>query len=555
MSRVQVIVVNGPVSIVAKDINVNGLIQSGFANYKGQLDGNKISSLENSANVDINYQINKALFEKDMQTYAKAYAGYSFMSFVTEQQFIRDFQTRMKTSSPTQMAEWLSRQIANRSSQADKLLASATSQIDAVTNKFSQSSTLKDSEVLGNEEYLVSPSADKTWNANINAYDGTVKIYYNPSTKRPLTDELNVSGRIVYLKGNIISTGGGSIVAAKGPASISIDTSVNSSDLYLGAINNSDRAGRILISDTARNLSDTIYTDNDTAKNGYTPVENSAYSWTGGISYTTTVSKQYSDDSTLWGVIDTGSTATFIKAVGNKATIVNTRSSSGDVLPNGVFVSSKSVNGVLNAETKSVSSSSWVPSAISTSTDYHGFLWANKTVTYKWTETQGRSNTTNYYAPADKNIRTNFITGDGNINVTSGGNLYINGNIQNSGAGRSFGAVSLTSVNGEIATGNDKQIITDKVSLNAAKGIDITHNGISDISKLNAATTSGNIRITSTGSLLLGAVMAQNGRLDLSTYGTVTGDEKGSNFGSEGQFDVDDRRDRYVKLADKNKSH
>lgn len=59
------IVVNGPVSIVAKDININGLIQSGFANYKGQLDGNKISSLENRSNVDINYQINKALFENN----------------------------------------------------------------------------------------------------------------------------------------------------------------------------------------------------------------------------------------------------------------------------------------------------------------------------------------------------------------------------------------------------------------------------------------------------------------------------------------------------------
>ena len=179
-------------------------------------------------------------------------------------------------------------------------------------------------------------------------------------------------------------------------------------------------------------------------------------------------------------------------------------------------MSSKAVNGVLNAETKLVSSSSWVTSAISTSTDYHGFLWANKTVTYKWTESQGRSNTTNYYVPADKNIRTSFITGDENINITSGGNLYINGNIQNAGAGRSFGAVNLTSANG-----NDKRIITDEVSLNAAKGIDITHNGISELSKLNAATTSGNIKIESTGSLLLGAVTVQNGRLDLSAYKTL----------------------------------
>lgn len=493
------IVVNGPVSIVAKDINVNGLIQSGFANYNGKIDTNKISSSTNSLN--LNYQINKVLFEKDLQTYAKAYAGYSFMSFITEQQFIRDFQSKIKTYSPTQMADWINQQIGNRSYQASKLLSNAKSQIDIFTNQIAQANSLKDSEVIGNEKYLVSSANDKTWNSNIKAYDGNINIYYNPSTKHFLTDELNVSGGIVYLKGNIISTGGGSIVAAKGAAGINIDTSGNNSDLYLGAINNSDRAGRITITNTAKNSLDTIFNSNDEARNGYNPNRNSAYSWTGGISYATTVSKQYSDDSTLWGAIDTGSTATFIRAVGNKAKTLETRSSSGDVLPNGVFLTNKSINGVLGTETRLVTSSGWTPSSISTSTDYHGFLWANKTVTYRWTETQGRSNTTNYYIPADKNIRTSFITGDGNINVTSGGNLYINGNIQNAGAGRSFGAVNLTSTNGEIATSNDKRIITDEISLNAAQGINIMHNGISDLSRLNATINSGNIAIESTSGL------------------------------------------------------
>lgn len=515
------IVVNGPVSIVAKDININGLIQSGFANYNGKIDSNKISSITNSYTNNVNYQINKILFEKDLQTYAKVYGSYSFMPFVAEQQFIREFQSKIKNYSPAQMASWISQQIGKRSSQSSNLLSNATSQIDIVTNQLNQSNTLKDSEVLGNEKYLVNSNANKTWNSNIQAYDGVVKIYYNPTTKHFLTDELNVGGGVVYLKGNIISTGGGSIIAAKGAADINIDTSGNNSDLYLGVINNSDRAGRISIIDTSKNSLNTIYTNNNEARNGYNPAKNSSYSWTGGISYTTTVSKQYSDDSTLWGAIDTGSTSTFIKAVGNKATTLNTRSSSGDLLPNGIFVSNKSINGVLTADTKSASSSNWVSSAISTNSDRHGFLWINKTVTYNWTETRGNSNTTNYYVPADKNIRTGFITGNGNINVTSGGSLYVNGNIQNAGSGRSFGAVNLTSTNGEIKTANDKRIITDEINLNAAKNIDITHNGISDFSKLNALSNSGNITIDSAGGLNIENVSAKNGIVDIRAYKNI----------------------------------
>ena len=78
-------------------------------------------------------------------------------------------------------------------------------------------------------------------------------------------------------------------------------------------------------------------------------------------------------------------------------------------------------------------------------------------------------------------------------------------------------------MNGEIATGNDKRIITDEVSLNAAKGIDITHNGISDLSKLNAATTSGNIKIASAGGLQIGNVSANSGNVDIHAHKNIVG--------------------------------
>ena len=61
------IVINGSISIVAKDINVNGLIQSGFANYNTQIDYNKISALNDkkfSIEDDVKENVKVPLIER-----------------------------------------------------------------------------------------------------------------------------------------------------------------------------------------------------------------------------------------------------------------------------------------------------------------------------------------------------------------------------------------------------------------------------------------------------------------------------------------------------------
>ncbi len=55
----------------------------------------------------------------------------------------------------------------------------------------------------------------------------------------------------------------------------------------------------------------------------------------------------------------------------------------------------------------------------------------------------------------------------------------------------------------------------------AAKNIDITHNGIYDFSKLNAASNSGNIKIDSAGVLNIDSVSAKNGIVDIRAYKNI----------------------------------
>lgn len=53
--------------------NINGLIQSGLANHNAQVDSNKLITLENRASGNVNYEINKILFEKIFNLYFEAY--------------------------------------------------------------------------------------------------------------------------------------------------------------------------------------------------------------------------------------------------------------------------------------------------------------------------------------------------------------------------------------------------------------------------------------------------------------------------------------------------
>ncbi|BAL84794.1 putative Fusobacterium necrophorum leukotoxin lktA like protein (plasmid) [Selenomonas ruminantium subsp. lactilytica TAM6421] len=211
-------IAGGNITITAKDVNINGLIQSGYTNYTNKVNNNDLYKVESKAKI------------------------YKF----------------------------------------------------------------SDDDVIGNEKCQVGQKG-MIWNDKTKMYDYAVPIYYNPSTGHLLTEDIDVRGGHVDIKGNIINTGSGRIVVADGVADISLDTIGTGRELYVGRITNNDRDGFIRISDTMRGqvyestgTMHRVYTPGNAAaakwetgkSTGYTPVP-SAFTWTGGTSGQTVVDKYY----------------------------------------------------------------------------------------------------------------------------------------------------------------------------------------------------------------------------------------------------------------------
>lgn len=139
---------------------------------------------------------------------------------------------------------------------------------------------------------------------------------------------------------------------------------------------------------------------------------------------------------------------------------------------------------------------------------YDGFwgkVFGYGTTTYTWSGTQGTASSTTTSIAADKGIEIGFIGSgasnniNGDINVTSNNNMLIAGNISNAevdGAGK--GSVTLTSNNGAISAIGSANINSDDVNITAANGVNVNHAAIGDDADINVTTTNGDIKFVST---------------------------------------------------------
>ena len=82
---------------------------------------------------------------------------------------------------------------------------------------------LDDSIIIGSEKYRVN-SGGAVYNSSTKVYDYEVKVYYNPSTKQLLTEEIAPGGGSIYITGAVSSTGNGRVRAMDGTADININT-------------------------------------------------------------------------------------------------------------------------------------------------------------------------------------------------------------------------------------------------------------------------------------------------------------------------------------------
>ena len=488
------IISGGNISINAKDVNINGLIQSGYTNYR-----NSVSS-------------------SDIQKVAASASGYK----------------------------------------------------------------MADDDVIGNSRYQVGQKG-MIWNDTTKMYDYAVPIYYNPATGHLLTDDLDVRGGRVDIRGHIASTGGGRIIVADGVADINIDTSGTSADLYVGRITNNDREGFIRISDpwdplgidaieavtyrVIHNMTDQLgylgideststmhraYQPGNSAttpwetgkRNGYKPANHMTISWTGGTSGQKVVDKYYRKEyASFFGLFklwETGSTDDLIKQIGSDISSVRSTARTTDVngrMAQGVVLSNSSwQNLVNNPDGVYVFVNSYIVGNTTkgkvNASEMHYTNWAHTKgyVDYSWTETSGNSTTTITAINAAKPIYYTFAQAEHNglINLYSGGNLYFRDNVENVAnlqSGKTDKSEIIATAKGNIKTLDGARLITGRLEA-TGNSIDIKHRAVETDSVVKLTARGGNINFDSDkGNLKIRQVKItnapDNGKINITADGNI----------------------------------
>ena len=158
---------------------------------------------------------------------------------------------------------------------------------------------------------------------------------------------------------------------------------------------------------------------------------------------------------------------------------------------------------------------------------------------YYWTETRGDQVSTTSGVKADNTIKIGFLNNgnsQGEIKVNSAQDMLLNGNISNATvvgqnneiAGK--GSVNLNSNNGSVSAIGSANINSDDVNISAETGVDVNHAAIGNTANINVATDSGDISFVSgAGSLNIeqmatggtNAINAETGNVYLEAQGNI----------------------------------
>ena len=240
----------------------------------------------------------------------------------------------------------------------------------------------------------------------------------------------------------------------------------------------------------------------------YKPEDNMSISWTGGTAGDKKVIEwQYKKDFVGWGLIKYGTTEDFVKDSGVEAGKTETSSSSisgDDPLGQGTIIGVNNNSGKnYTVSTKDYTDENETKySPVSTNKKYSGTagkIFGYGECTYTWTEMQSHSTSSTYTIKADKNIDVGFMTGgSGNISITSKKDMLLDGNISNAaGANGAIGSITLTSTDGSITSKSDARVNADKLTISAKTGVDINHGALGSNAEIDVKSTKGDVTINS----------------------------------------------------------
>lgn len=240
----------------------------------------------------------------------------------------------------------------------------------------------------------------------------------------------------------------------------------------------------------------------------YAPAKGMTINWTGGTSGDKKIIKwQYEKDFVFWGLIKYGTTKDFVEneEVKNGKTEVSSTSITGaDPLGQGTVIkvnNSAKEYGVTTKGYNNPDESTYTP--VVENKKYSGVsgkIFGYGNCTYTWTETQMHSTSSTYTIKGDKPINVGFMTGgSGDISVTSAKDMYLAGNISNAtnADGSAIGKVTLNSIGGTISSVGSARVDADDLTAKAAKGISINHSALGNMAKLNIEAAAGDVSINS----------------------------------------------------------
>ncbi|WP_293822052.1 hypothetical protein [uncultured Phascolarctobacterium sp.] len=268
----------------------------------------------------------------------------------------------------------------------------------------------------------------------------------------------------------------------------------------------------------------------------YAPAKGMTINWTGGTSGDKKIIKwQYEKDFVFWGLIKYGTTKDFVEneEVKNGKTEVSSSSITGtDPLGQGTVIKvndSAKEYGVTTKDYNNPDESTYTP--VVENKKYSGVsgkIFGYGNCTYTWTETQMHSTSSTYTIKGDKPINVGFMTGgSGDISVFSAKDMYLAGNISNATKddGSAIGNVTLNSIGGAISSVGNARVDADNLTAKAAKGISINHSALGNMAKLNIEATTGDVSINSDRGKLQfvgGNKGALSGNLVINAAGDIT---------------------------------
>ena len=257
-------------------------------------------------------------------------------------------------------------------------------------------------------------------------------------------------------------------------------------------------------------------------KDAYKPVEGTQFAWTGGASGEVIREKHYTEDFLFWGALSYNTSEALLDhleqiGVDVEGTVISSGSSEdptpmkdGSLITDGykgggnMFRIDWTYTNPQNQEEVKATD----PTVKKKYDGVAGKIFGYGEYTYTWTETTGDQMASTTGIKADNTIQIGFLgngEGNGDITVNSGKDMLLNGNISNATVvndnndfeGR--GSVNLTSDSGSVCAIGSANINSDYVNIKAATGVNVNHAAIGDSASINIATNSGDIKFVSSG--------------------------------------------------------